>query len=256
MDDLEDSLKRLFQDSRLDMRVATDAEEAVVRGARRVRRRRVAMISTAGVMSLAVLAGGTFLLARPAPQPTEVATQPTDLPITTTEPTPPTEQSPQEAQPSPPTTTTTSTTNQTPPSSRPGQTPGPPTAVVAIGPTGYGTFRLGMSEAQLTASRKEIQAEPVSDAASCARYRTQGTTDTSTLTVSRRHGLVAITVTTNAQTPQGITIGSTDAQVNSTYRSTLTVTVPDNPNANFQFRYTDGKVSEITLAAKQSDCPA
>src|SRR5688572_12165679 len=137
MDDLEDSLKRLFQDSRLDMRVAPDAENTVVRGARRVRRRRITMISTAGVMSLAVLAGGTFLLARPAPQPTEVATQPTDLPITTTSPTttsPATQHPPAPPQLTEPTPATSSTTEAGgPPSSRPAE----PTAVTSLGPTGF-----------------------------------------------------------------------------------------------------------------------
>lgn len=253
MDDLEDSLKRLFQDSRLDMRVAPDAEKTVVRGARRVRRRRVTMISTAGVMSLAVLAGGTFLLARPAPQPTEVATRPTDLPITTTTTTEPTQAPPGTvpSQPSEPTPATSTTTQaEQPNSSRP---VAPPTAVIPLGPTGFGAFRLGMTEEQMTATR---QAEGVKGTNSCSIYRIQGMPDTSTLTVSKRYGLVAIALTADATTPQRVTIGSTEDQVRSTYRGTASVTVPENSNADYRFRFTAGKVSEITLAAKQQDCLA
>jgi hypothetical protein len=259
MDDLEDSLKRLFQDSRLDMRVAPDAEKTVVRGARRVRRRRVVMISTAGVMSLAVLAGGTFLLARPTPQSTEVATRPTDLPITTTtttttEPTPgSTEARPPQV---PQTTEATSTTTQpqAPSALRPTEQAALPTAVGTLGPTGFGAFRLGMTEDQIKATRQAQGAARSTD--TCAIYRIQGMPDTSTLTVSKRYGLVAIALTADAATPQHITIGSTEDAVRSTYRGTTSVTAPENPNADYRFRFTTGKVSEITLVAKQQDCLA
>jgi hypothetical protein len=259
MDDLEDSLKRLFQDSRLDMRVAPDAEKTVVRGARRVRRRRVVMISTAGVMSLAVLAGGTFLLARPAPQSTEVATRPTDLPITTTtttttEPTPGSTEARPAREPQTTEATSTTTQPQTPSSIRPAEQPALPTAVATLGPTGFGAFRLGMTEEQITATR---QAQGVDrGTGTCATYRIQGMPDTSTLTVSKRYGLVAIALTADAATPQRITIGSTEDAVRSTYRGTTSVTAPENPNADYRFRFTAGKVSEITLVAKQQDCLA
>jgi hypothetical protein len=109
MDELEESLKRLFQDPRLDMRAAPDADEKVVAGARRVRRNRIAMITSAGVMSLAVLAGGTFLLASPAgPEPIGPAVQPSDLPIESSINSPTSERAPDQL-PSPATTTTRST---------------------------------------------------------------------------------------------------------------------------------------------------
>jgi hypothetical protein len=253
-DDLEDSLKRLFQDSRLDMRVAPAAAEKVVRGARRVRRRRVALISSVGVMSLAVLAGGTFLLARPAPQPTEVATQPTDLPITTTTTTAPTELA--TVAPPPPTLAPTSTTKvQEPATSRPAaELPAAPTGRTDLGPTGFGGYQLGMTESQLGATGQAPEATPAGQS-SCVTYRIKGMPDASTLTVSKRYGLVTITLSADATTPQGITIGSTEDQVRATYRTTP-ATVPQNPNAEYRFRFTAGKVSEITLAAKTSDCPA
>lgn len=256
MDDLEDSLKRLFQDSRLDVHAAPDAEKTVVRGARRVRRRRVAMISSVGAMSLAVLAGGTFLLARPAPQSNEVATQPTDLPITTTTSTDPTELP--TVAPAPPTLITSSTTKpEEPVTSRPAaELPAAPTGRTDLGPTGYGTFQLGMTEAQLGATRQAPGATPTpTETNACGTYRIRGMSDTSTLTVSKRYGLVGIALSADATTPQGITIGSTEDQARATYRATP-ATVPENPNAEYRFRFTAGKVSEITLAAKTSDCPA
>ncbi|MBP2321718.1 hypothetical protein JOF56_002103 [Kibdelosporangium banguiense] len=254
MDELEDSLKRLFRDSRLDIQVAPGADSAVVSGARRVRRRRIAMISAAGVMSLAVLAGGTFLLARPAPQQNQVANQPTDLPlVTATSPTSATD-TPKDVPAAPSVAPSSTTTSVTTPRSRPvEQAPGTPTVVASFGPTTYGPFRLGMTDAQLTAT-SGIETEPMSDSASCFRYRVSGTPEIAALTVSKRYGLVAITVNASAQTPQNITIGSTEAQVRAAYGATITTTVPGNTSANFQFRYTDGKVSEMTLASKTQDC--
>jgi hypothetical protein len=236
-DDLEDSLKRLFQDSRLDMRVAPDAEKKVVRGARRVRRRRVALISSVGVASLAVLAGGTFLLARPAPQPTEVATQPTDLPITTTTTTT-TEPTQLATAPPPPTVAATSTTKiEQPATSRPAaELPAAPTARTALGPTGFGTYELGMTESQLGATQQTPNAVPTAPS-SCTTYRIKGMPDTSTLTVSKRYGLVTIALSADATTPQGITIGSTEDKVRTTYRTTPAA-VPGNPNAEYRFRFT------------------
>lgn len=60
--DLDDELRRLFQDDRLEIQVKPGADEAVVTGARRLRRRRVAMASAASTLAVAtVVAGGVAL---------------------------------------------------------------------------------------------------------------------------------------------------------------------------------------------------
>lgn len=254
MDDLEDSLKRLFQDSRLDVRAAPDAEKVLVSGARRLRRRRIALISTAGTLSLALLAGGAFLIARPAPQGTEVATQPSDLPLITSEQPPPSTDASKSEQLASPTQATSSTRRaDTPPQTSAAAEVKPGVFVAAdLGPSGFGNFRLGMTSEQVSATNQIRGAAPT--AGSCAEFQIQGMDRTSTLVVSRRYGLVAITLTANARTPQRIGIGSTEDQVRSAYRSTTTVTVPENPNASYQFRFAAGKVSSMTLIAKTQDC--
>jgi hypothetical protein len=88
--DLEDELTRLFQDERLDVRVAADAEQTVVAGARRVRRRRIALVSAAGVLSVSALAAGAVFLVRPTPTPTEVGGPQLTITSSTPSPVPPT----------------------------------------------------------------------------------------------------------------------------------------------------------------------
>lgn len=260
MDDLEDSLKRLFQDPRLDMRVAPGAEQKVVAGARRVRRNRIALVTSAGVLSLAVLAGGTFLLARPAgPETTGVAGQPSDLPVESSEPTT-TVETPQ---------TTTTNRGATPSSSaathRAETTSSqttvlrPPQASLSIGPTGFGSLVLGMSEADLANTNSTRPMVVAESNASCVSYRLADVP--ATLTVSKRYGLVSIAVTEAAQTPERMSIGSPEAAVRSTYRAaasapgTFSAIAPGNSAALYQFRFTDGKVSEIALVSRKQDCP-
>jgi len=60
--DLDDELRRLFQDDRLEIQVKPGADAAMVTGARRVRRRRVALASAASTLAVAtVVAGGVAL---------------------------------------------------------------------------------------------------------------------------------------------------------------------------------------------------
>jgi hypothetical protein len=59
-DELDAELRRLFGDERLTVRSKTDAPEAIVAGARRIRRRRTAMMSASGAVVAVVLVGGSL----------------------------------------------------------------------------------------------------------------------------------------------------------------------------------------------------
>jgi hypothetical protein len=59
-DELDKELRRLFGDERLTVRPKTDAPEAIVAGARRIRRRRSAMMSASGALVAVVLVGGSL----------------------------------------------------------------------------------------------------------------------------------------------------------------------------------------------------
>ncbi|MEO6081494.1 MAG: hypothetical protein ABIQ18_00100 [Umezawaea sp.] len=60
--DLDDELRRLFQDQRLDIPVRPGADEALVTGARRVRRRRIALASAGSTFAVAALVAGGIAL--------------------------------------------------------------------------------------------------------------------------------------------------------------------------------------------------
>jgi hypothetical protein len=60
--DLDDELRRLFHDQRLDIPVRPGADVAVVTGARRVRRRRIALASAGSTFAVAALVAGGIAL--------------------------------------------------------------------------------------------------------------------------------------------------------------------------------------------------
>ncbi|CAM3992898.1 hypothetical protein KIPE111705_35145 [Kibdelosporangium persicum] len=262
--DLEDELNRLFHDERLDMRVAPDAETHVVAGARRVRRRRVALMSAAGVLSAAVLAGGAFVLARPTPPSNGIAQQPT-LPIeTTSSPTPtgapsssgPTESStrPEVQAPSAgtsrPAAPTAGTRSTTPP---PSATIPSPVGLAILGPSGVGRMRLGMTEEQLLATSQVHS--PERSSAGCALYTSK--TATGTVHLSADKTVVAFAFTSGVVTPERVTIGSPEEAVRAAYSGMTgnSVRAPGNANATYEFTFIGGKVSKIALvAAQQSEC--
>jgi hypothetical protein len=262
--DMEDELRRLFQDDRLDVQVAAGADRIVVAGARRVRRRRVALVSAAAAVCAVGLAAGAILIIGPTPASSnEVAGQPW-LPITapesspadlsatrppsalsgvmSSEPTSPSKVS--QPPPKPGTTVATSMTSK------------PPTAM-ALGPTGYGEFRLGMSETDLVATG-QVQLEVRTDA--CTQYRIKSTAGGGYVEFSQAHGLVNINPATSS-TPEHITVGSTTQQVKDTYpdftgaNGPPQAKVPGNANAVYRFMFTgEGKVSGIQLHSNDYDC--
>ncbi|MET1076288.1 MAG: hypothetical protein ABWY11_26835, partial [Umezawaea sp.] len=61
--DLDDELRRLFRDERLDIQVKPGADQAVVTGARKVRRKRMMLASAGGTFAVAALVAGGIALA-------------------------------------------------------------------------------------------------------------------------------------------------------------------------------------------------
>lgn len=250
--DLEDELKRLFQDQRLDVRVAEDAEKSVVAGARRVRRNRIAAIGTASALGAAVVVAGTLVLAGGSPESTGVANEPPPLTITSTESSP---------------TSATSTTTKPEPSqintpseptrvARPGQPPG---ALTELGPDGLGDLRLGMTYEEAV---KTGQLEGRQAGTSCSVIQVKGMPETSTLTFTKTYGLVAIHLTGDARTASGIGIGASEKQVRAQHPDLLVPNAGDatapadgNTKATYRFTFARGAVSRIGLvAATAQEC--
>ncbi|TCO64544.1 hypothetical protein [Actinocrispum wychmicini] len=262
--DIEDELTRLFQDDRLDVQVAADAEKAVVAGARRVRRRRIALVSAAGVVSAVALVAGAVALTRPSSTASDVAVP--QLTITSSTPDSPLTSAASSAPDSPPSTSPPAVDPSTP--KTPGKVPpvattprpatskdtSPPVTPTTLGPTGLGSFVLGMSEADLVATN---QVTPSTSTASCAGYTVNGRTDV-TLTVSKKNGLVGIAVHGSTHTPEGIGIGATEDQIRAKYPSYSggVTPVPGNSSARYKFDLstaTPAKVVSISLT-QGTDC--
>lgn len=217
---LDDELRRLFDDDRLDVAVRPDADRVIVAGAKRIRRRRF-VAATAGVVAAAVLLGsGVALAGDGMPSSLPPARPPTTHP-TTTEP--------------PPTTTMRTTTTPPPPASPPGtervatrtgestheqtttgQPPTTPEPVVVtdavFGPTGYGPLVLGMSLDAAVATG--ALGEALWDNGICTRYPINGGGQ---VLVSHAYGTTAISAGPSARTPEGIAFGSTVADVRAAY---------------------------------------
>ena len=258
--DLEDELKRLFADERLDVQVAADAEKTVVAGARRRRRRRVALISAAGVVAAAVVATGTIVLAR-SPEHTEAADNPT-LPISSTPSSmvvsdgPSSSSGPPPTQPPPTAITESSKTSSKLPTSvtsKATMTPSAPqVASTVLNANGYGPFRFGMNQAQVEAAG-EVTLTP--SAGTCVGYAVSGSGVH--LYVSKTSGLAQVQVSSGVRTPEGIGVGSTEDDVKAKYPSYRDgqVAVPGNTAATYLFTFsTDPKTVTDFRMVGSSGC--
>jgi cytoskeletal protein RodZ len=252
-EDLEDELKRLFADERLDVQVAADAEKTVVAGARRRRRRRVALVSAVGVVAAAVVATGTIVLAR-SPEHTEAADNPTLRITSTTAGTavsdgPSSSSGPPSTSPQlPPSATTESSRTSTKPptsvSSKATVSPSAPqVAGTVLNANGYGPFRFGMNQAQVEAAG---QVTLMPSAGACVGYTVTGSGVH--LYVSKTTGLAQVQVSSGVRTPEGIGVGSTEDDVKAKYPSYRDgqVAVPGNTTATYLFTFSTKDPKTVT----------
>jgi hypothetical protein len=218
---VEEELRRLFGDDRLDVAVRPDADRVIVAGARRIRRCRFAA-ATAGAVAAAVLLGSGIALAGgemreslpPAESVGTTAPTTTESPATTTtrpkpaatKPPAPPASAPRtrHTTPAPDPTTSTPTTPSAP----------PPVDVVdaVFGPSGYGPLELGMPLDAAVATGALGQA--LWDDGVCARYPVNGGGH---VLISHRYGTTRIAAGPSAGTPEGIGFGSTVAEVRAAY---------------------------------------
>ncbi|MGH3876108.1 MAG: hypothetical protein ACRDSK_03630 [Actinophytocola sp.] len=211
---VDDELRRLFHDDRLDVAVRPDAEQLIVAGARRVRRRRFATATAGAVAVAVVLVGGGIALAGTGAQeslPPAVSTTtppPTisDAPVTTTEPPAVRKKSANTAKTPPPATEAgekSETTSSKPP---------PAYSLDTILPRNFGPLWLEMSEQKALATGLLGAVEGTDG--KCTRYT--GTFGGHVL-VSANLGIVRIGVTAPVATPEGIHISSTVGDVRTAY---------------------------------------
>ncbi|KDN16779.1 hypothetical protein [Amycolatopsis rifamycinica] len=265
-DELEQRLRALFADERLDLPPPPEAGTVIVAGARRRRRRRHAVQAVAGVAAAVVAVAGGLTMIR---LHTEDGTAVMSADGTGTSVKPPENLTPgRPPEPSTPGPTGTqsiqaSVPPETSPSHRPPSSPPPPSTLpdVITGPLlaadGFGKLKLGMSEADIA------QTVTLSDAqagAGCTVYKAQGSAlpVPANIVVSKASGLVAVTPDVVAHTAEGIGAGATKDQILAAYPAAKeesgSVVAPAGAAAEYRFRLDETGVVQTSLASVTQDC--
>ncbi|SFQ45697.1 hypothetical protein SAMN05421810_107290 [Amycolatopsis arida] len=271
-DELERELRRLFADERLELRPRSGAEAVIVRGARRVHRRRMLASSGAGTLAVVALVIGAVLLGgqRPERPGQDVASDDAaglaiETASSSTAPEPPVHpnqdettepegRTPADEPISPPTPPTSGPSSGTP-TARPGVALSAP----VLGPDGYGPLRLGMSfQAAVRTgmlATSEDAAPPPDD---CGEYRlTEGTKAIQQVTISGSRGVVYFAAS-GATTPEGVGVGSSVAELEAAYPNLAAdphgMTAPAGPGARYYFGTKGATVTVLHLVADQPGC--
>lgn len=219
--DLDDELRRLFQDQRLDIPVKPGADDAVVTGARRVRRRRRALASAGSAFAVAALVAGGVALAGLG--------GPTSMPP---------------AGPAPSTVTKTVSVEPSTPVS---------------GSVGYGVLKLGMAEADAVSTG--FLTRGPDDSLGCHTYFTQGHPDAvGAVVISPTAGVVRITLPDDAKTSMGISVGASVADLKARYPKAVehdfgfTVTANGTPSWVYVFLVESEAVTRIRMQLDTREC--
>ena len=252
--DLDDELRQLFSNDRLDVPVRADAEEVIVSGARRLRRRRVVAATASGALAVVVVIAAGIALA---------GGDPDAMPPATTNPSTPAAATSDEITTVPSTstaagpplsiaTTTPTTTQQPPTKTTRTSEPGPPDLnFQVIGPTGFGDVKLGQCLDDAMATGQVGNQTGSTGTGGCTVYQL--------LSDDRTAGYIYVTSTVQVivaepvETAEGVGPGWTVEQVKEVYPDldeqaamdggTVTVQVPGHSAANYLLRFSGGKVT-------------
>ncbi|MEV6153848.1 hypothetical protein AB0L53_26230 [Nonomuraea sp. NPDC052129] len=132
-----------------------------------------------------------------------------------------------------------------------------------LGPYGYGNLKLGMNT-KFAMRTKRIVPKAVGDNARCTgwdlkenpygEYRVG-------IYISKKRGLSMIVAPPGLKTPQGIGLGSSNAQLKAAYPGLRrgpggypTATVPGNKKAFYMFYVSHNKVADMSLVLATQDC--
>ncbi|MEU0796010.1 hypothetical protein ABZ342_38625 [Amycolatopsis sp. NPDC005961] len=267
-DELEQRLRELFADERLDLPPPPEAGTTIVAGARRRRRRRHGVLAVTGVAAAVVaVAGGLTMVRLHAEDGTAVMSAdgssinvkpPENLTAGRQPQTPvPEPTSTQDIEVSAPPAASTSKASQ-PPSTQPPSKLPPVLSGPLLGSDGFGTIKLGMSETEMAA-----QGVTLTDAqagAGCTVYTVQGSgvPSAAKVVVSKAVGLTVVTPNQAAHTAEGVGAGSTKAQVLATYPAAREesggVVAPATAAADYHFRLDDSGVVQTSLMSVNQDC--
>lgn len=262
--DLDDELRRLLASDRLDVPVRPDAEHNIVTGARRVRRRRIATVTTGGAVAVAAVVFAGVALASGQPDGVSAATH---NPTTTSSSAVDTGSLVESTGESAPDTRAGGDQNDTPPvsdGSDDTDTDTPGVEFPVLGPTGFRELELGQTVDEAQATGQLGDRDPVMGVGGGCDYHRllmDGPGDFAGFV------LVSDTVldidSNRMQTPEGIGPGSTVEQAKALYpdldeeaaaKGSALVAVPGNDNAQYRLQFTDGEIARIALQEADQPC--
>ncbi|QWF80280.1 hypothetical protein [Amycolatopsis sp. CA-230715] len=273
-DELDTELRRLFGDERLDVTPRAGAEDGIVSGARRIRRRRSAVTAGAGALTATALVAGGLIFAT---VPSQNAAAPSQDELARAQASSVSSAVPPPLAPPPVPQTSVNTSSAPvitpPPSQVSGKPPskGKPSAGAVtptkpqtrssgvLGPDGYGALKIGMSFDDAVAAG--LLAKTAKPPVGCGTYDlAEGAAAVDNVRISEKAGVNQIWAS-GAATPEGIGVGSTEEAVKKAYPSAALnqygqYVVPSAPGATYELAVHTGTVNQFHLTSENQDCTA
>jgi hypothetical protein len=146
-----------------------------------------------------------------------------------------------------------------------GAATGSPTATEPVlGPDGFGTLKLGMTRAQAEATGVADPFKSRPEGGTCRWYsHLRGASgDNGTVIISETLGVAAIVGYPGVRTPEGISIGSSLAEIGKAFPAWKMnadlgrgyATAPGNPKAVYRIEINDGRADSLTLQLVNQNC--
>jgi hypothetical protein len=283
-DELDAELRRLFADERLGLRPAAGAPQAIVAGARRIRRRRTVLTSAGGVTMTVLVVAGVMTVSGLHPHAKTVvaggsvtpAASGAVVPTFTLVPPPDTSPTAPGATRAPgvtlvPPPVESRAQTLPPPSSNPGQTSSDGASAdttqafsTTEGPQldadGYGNLKLGMTEAEAQAQGVVLTKTGGTDVCSSYDVSGSGVPSPGAIAISVNKGLVVIAPSAPVHTPEGIGQGASKSDVYATYtdaseNQTTGLSASASPVSTYRFSLDDSELVEnVNLNSTDQDC--